>query len=189
MTLLRCLADKATEGEGAVFFLSGEAGIGKTRLTKEIKPHADSHGMRILYGRCPAVFQTSSGSPYAVWKEIIRDYIRKSTDDQLQRVAGSYPVALCKLIPEAASRLNVSEQASLREDLEHERLFEGISEFFRNISETEPLIIVLDDLQWSDKSSLLLLHYLSHLAYRENILFLGVYRDTELDKSIHCLKC
>jgi predicted ATPase/KaiC/GvpD/RAD55 family RecA-like ATPase len=182
MTLLRGLADKATEGEGAVFFLFGEAGIGKTRLTKEIKPHADSHGMRILYGRCPAVFQTSSGSPYAVWKEIIRDYIRKSTDDQLQRVAGSNPVALCKLIPEATSRLHVSEPANLREDLEHERLFEGISEFFRNISETEPLIIVLDDLQWSDKSSLLLLHYLSHLAYRENILFLGAYRDTELDK-------
>ena len=66
--------------------------------------------------------------------------------------------------------------------MERDRLFEAVSQFVTNISKTTPLMVVLDDLQWADSSSLLLLHYLARGIFRENLLLLGAYRDTEVEE-------
>jgi predicted ATPase/KaiC/GvpD/RAD55 family RecA-like ATPase len=182
MMFLKDSADKATRGEGGVVFIYGEAGIGKTRLTKEIKAHANLRGMRILYGRCPALFKATGVPPYTLWKEVIKDYLQGCTPEELQRVVGYYPGEISKIIPEIKQKLIVfSESPVLSPDLERDRLFEAVSQFVTNISKTAPLIVVLDDLQWADPSSLLLLHYLARGIYRENLLFLGAYRDTEIE--------
>ena len=57
MGLLKEAADKVTGEQGRLIFLYGEAGIGKTRLTKELRAYTRSRGMQILYGRCPALFR------------------------------------------------------------------------------------------------------------------------------------
>ena len=182
MMFLKDSADKATRGEGGVVFIFGEAGIGKTRLTKEIKTHANLRGMRILYGRCPALFKSTGVPPYTLWKEVIKDYLQGCTPEELQRVVGYYPGEISKIIPEIKQKLIVfSESPVLSPDLERDRLFEAVFQFVTNISKTAPLIVVLDDLQWADPSSLLLLHYLARGIYRENLLFLGAYRDTEIE--------
>ena len=182
MMFLKDTADKATRGEGGVVFVYGEAGIGKTRLTKEIKSHANLRGMQILYGRCPALFKATGVSPYSLWKEIIKDYLQGCTPEELQRVIGYYPSEISKIIPEIKQKhILFSESPGLSPDLEHDRLFEAVSQFLTNISKTAPLIVVLDDLQWADTSSLLLLNYLARGIYRENLLFLGAYRDTEIE--------
>ena len=66
--------------------------------------------------------------------------------------------------------------------MERDRLFEAVSQFVTNISKMTPLMVVLDDLQWADPSSLLLLHYLARGIYRENLFLLGAYRDTEVEE-------
>jgi tetratricopeptide (TPR) repeat protein/KaiC/GvpD/RAD55 family RecA-like ATPase len=182
MRVLREAVDRAVRGEGGVVFLYGEAGIGKTRLARELGAYARSQGMQVLSGRCPALFTMDGVPPYVLWNEVIRDYLEICTLDQLDRVVGYYPGEISKLVPELKHKLRVIPQ-SLPISPEHERnrLFEAVSQFVTNISKEAPLLVILDDLQWTDQSSLLMLHYLARGVYKEPLLLLGAYRDTYVD--------
>ncbi len=183
MDILRAAVDRAISDQGGLVFLYGEAGIGKTRLTKELRAYARSHGMQILYGRCPSLFRMNGVPPYSPWKEVIKDYIQVNTPEQLQRAVGYYPGEIYKIVPEIRQKLiTFSESPPLSPEMERDRLFEAVSQFVTNISKMTPLMVVLDDLQWADESSLLLLHYLTRGVYRENLLLLGAYRDTEVEE-------
>jgi MoxR-like ATPase len=70
---LKETVDKALQGEGGLVFLYGEAGIGKTRLARELAAYARLRGMQVLYGRCPALFRMDGVPPYVIWKEIIKE--------------------------------------------------------------------------------------------------------------------
>ncbi len=183
MRLLKEAADRTARGEGGVVLMSGEAGIGKTRLARELGVYAHSRGMQVLSGRCPALFRRDGVPPYVLWSEVIRDYFKVCTPEQLYKVIGYYPAEVCKLVPELDQKLRVVPK-SLPISPEHERnrLFEAVSQFITNISREAPLLVILDDLQWTDQSSLLLLHYLARGVYRESLLLVGAYRDTYIDK-------
>jgi tetratricopeptide (TPR) repeat protein/tRNA A-37 threonylcarbamoyl transferase component Bud32 len=180
---LREAVDRAVRGEGGVVFLHGEAGIGKTRLTRELGAYARLRGMQVLYGRCPALFRMDGVPPYVLWNEAIKDYLQVCTPEQLYRVVGFYPGELSKLVPEIKQKLGAVPQ-SLPINPEHgrDRVFEAVSQFVTNISKEAPLLVVLDDLQWTDQSSLLLLHYLARGVHKESLLLLGAYRETDVDE-------
>jgi len=183
MGLLREAVDRAVRGEGGVVFLYGEAGIGKTRLARELGAYARLRGMQVFSGRCPALFRMDGVPPYVLWKEVIKDYLEVCTPEQLFRVIGFYPGEVSKLVPELKQKLGAIPQSlSISPELERDRLFEAVSQFVTNISKEAPLLVVLDDLQWTDQSSLLLLHYLARGLYRESLLLLGAYRDTDIDE-------
>jgi len=183
MSLLREAVDRAVRGEGGVVFLYGEAGIGKTRLARELGAYARLRGMQVFSGRCPALFRMDGVPPYVLWKEVIKDYLEVCTPEQLFRVIGFYPGEVSKLVPELKQKLGAIPQSlSISAELERDRLFEAVSQFVTNISKEAPLLVVLDDLQWTDQSSLLLLHYLARGLYRESLLLLGAYRDTDIDE-------
>jgi len=183
MNQLREAVDRAVRGEGGLLFLRGEAGIGKTRLTRELGAYARLRGMNVLYGRCPALLTMTGIPPYILWSEVIREYLHISTAEQLYRVIGFYPSEVSKLVPDLRQRLGAIPQ-SIQIDPEHERdrLFEAVSQFITNVSKEAPLLVVLDDLQWTDQSSLLLMHYLARGVSRERLLLVGAYRDNEVDE-------
>jgi tetratricopeptide (TPR) repeat protein/tRNA A-37 threonylcarbamoyl transferase component Bud32 len=182
MTLLRGVVDRAVRGEGSLVFLYGEAGIGKTRLTRELGAYARLRGMQVLYGRCPALFRMDGVPPYVLWNEVIKDYLETCTPEQLYRVIGYYPAEVCKLVPEIKQKLGMIPQSlPISPEQERDRLFEAVSQFVTNISKETPLLVVLDDLQWTDQSSLLLLHYLARSVDKASLLLLGAYRDTDID--------
>lgn len=183
MRLLREATDRATNGQGGVVFLYGEAGIGKTRLAKELEGYARSRGMQVLSGRCPALFSMDGVPPYVLWEEVIKDYLEVCTPEQLLRVIGSYPIEVSKLVPELKYKLRTFPQSfPLSPENSRDRLFEAVSQFITNISREAPLLVILDDLQWTDRSSLLLLHYLARGVHKESLLLLGAYRDTHVDE-------
>jgi predicted ATPase/tRNA A-37 threonylcarbamoyl transferase component Bud32 len=183
MNLLREAVDEAVRGEGGVVFLYGEAGIGKTRLTRELGAYARLRGMQVLYGRCPALFRMDGVPPYVLWSEVIKDYLQSCSPEQLYRVIGFYPGELSKLVPEIKQRLGaVPESLPISPEHGRDRLFEAVSQFVTNISKEAPLLVILDDLQWTDQTSLLLLHYLARGVYRTPLLLLGAYRDTDIDE-------
>jgi len=183
MNVLREAADRAVRGQGGVVFLYGEAGIGKTRLAKELGAYARSQGMQVLSGRCPALFRMDGVPPYVLWEEVIKDYLEVCTPEQLFRVIGSYPIEVSKLVPELKQKLRTFPQSfPLSPEHSRDRLFEAVTQFITNISKEAPLLVILDDLQWTDQSSLLLMHYLARGAYKETLLILGAYRDTYVDK-------
>ncbi len=183
MGVLRELVDRAVHGEGGVVFLYGEAGIGKTRLARELGGYARLLGMQVLSGRCPALFRMDGVPPYVLWKEVIKNYLEVCTPEQLYKVIGYYPGEVSKLVPELQQKLRaVPQSLPISPEHERDRLFEAVSQFVTNISKDTPLLVVLDDLQWTDQSSLLLLHYLARGISKESLLLLGAYRDTDIDE-------
>jgi len=183
MGLLREAIDRAVRGEGGLVFTYGEAGIGKTRLARELGAYARLRGMQVLYGRCPALFRMDGVPPYVLWSEVIKDYLEVCSPEQLYKVIGYYPSEVCKLVPEVKQKLGtIVPSIPIGPENERNRLFEAVSQFITNVSKEAPLLVVLDDLQWTDQSSLLLLHYLARGVYRESLLLLGAYRDTDIDE-------
>jgi adenylate cyclase len=182
MNLLKEAVDKALTGQGGLVFLHGEAGIGKTRLTRELGAYARSRGMQVLYGRCPALFRMDGVPPYILWSEVIKDYLETCSSEHLYKVIGFYPAEVAKLVPELKQKLDAMPQSfPINPQQEQNRLFEAVSQFITNISREAPLLVVLDDLQWTDPSSLLLLHYLARGVYRTPLVLLGAYRSTDID--------
>jgi len=182
MKLLKEAVDRTIQGEGGLVFLHGEAGIGKTRLARELRAYAHLHGMQVLYGRCPALFRMDGVPPYVLWSEAIKDYLESCSPELLYKVIGFYPAEVAKLVPELRQKLGTIPQSfPISPQQEQNRLFEAVSQFITNISREAPLLVVLDDLQWTDPSSLLLLHYLARGVYRAPLLLLGAYRGTDID--------
>jgi len=182
MKLLKEAVDRTIQGVGGLVFLYGEAGIGKTRLARELRAYAHLRGMQVLYGRCPGLFKMDGVPPHILWSEVIRDYLENSSPEQLYRVIGYYPAEVAKLVPEISQKLRAIPQSfPISPEQEQNRLFEAVSQFITNISREAPLLVILDDLQWTDESSLLLLHYLARSVYRTPLLLLGAYRSTDID--------
>ena len=182
MKLLKEAIYSAVHGQGNLVFLRGEAGIGKTRLTRELGAYARLHGVQVLYGRCPALFRMDGVPPYILWKEVIKDYLETCAPEQLYRVIGDQPVEVSKLVPEIKKVLKtIPESFELNPEHSRDRLFEAVSQFVTNISRETPLLVILDDLQWTDESSLLLMHYLARGVNNQSLLLLGAFRDTDID--------
>jgi tetratricopeptide (TPR) repeat protein len=182
MDVLKEAVFRAVHGEGGLVFIHGEAGIGKTRLIRELGAYARSRGVQVLYGRCPALFRMDGVPPYILWKEIIKDYLSECNPEQLNRVIGFYPAEVAKLVPEISQKLRAFPQSfPISPEQEQNRLFEAVSQFITNLSREAPLLVVLDDLQWTDPSSLLLLHYLARGVQETSLLLLGAYRSTDVD--------
>ena len=182
MSALKEAVYRAVHGQGGLVFIHGEAGIGKTRLARELGAYARSRGVQVLYGRCPALFRMDGVPPYILWKEVIKDYLETCIPEQLYRVIGYYPAEVAKLVPELSQKLKAIPQSSpISPEQEQNRLFEAVSQFVTNISRETPLLVILDDLQWTDPSSLLLLHYLARDVQKSPLLLLGAYRSIDID--------
>lgn len=183
MKLLKEAVDRAIQGQGGLVFLHGEAGIGKTRLARELGAYARLRGIQVLYGRCPALFRMDGVPPYVLWSEVIKDYLETCSPELLYKVIGFYPSEVAKLVPELGRKLGAIPQSlPISPERERDRLFEAVSQFIINVSKEAPLLVVLDDLQWTDQTSLLLMHYLARGIYKTPLLLLGAYRETDIDE-------
>jgi tetratricopeptide (TPR) repeat protein/KaiC/GvpD/RAD55 family RecA-like ATPase len=182
MKLLKEAVDRTVQGEGGIVFLHGEAGIGKTRLARELRAYAHLQGMQVLYGRCPGLFRMDGVPPYVLWREVIRDYLENANLEQLYKVIGFYPAEVAKVAPEISQKLKAIPQSfPISPEQEQNRLFEAVSQLITNIAREAPLLVVLDDLQWTDPSSLLLFHYLARGLEKTPLLLLGAYRTADVD--------
>src|SRR6266702_6121546 len=91
LTTLRLLIERAKSGEGQVALLSGEAGIGKSRLVAEAKTSATAQGVLLLQGQC---FPTDRSCPYAPLLELLRSHLATSSPEQVATEMGSLASAL-----------------------------------------------------------------------------------------------
>lgn len=179
-TIDRIVADAAA-GHGQFVAFSGESGIGKTRLAQEGIRKAEGRGFRTLRGRG---HQDEQPVPYSLWVQVVRSFLREAPPPLLYKVSTGCGSSLAKLAPEAGERLGplpaAEEDSSEAGRL---RFFEGIAQFLINLGRESPLVIFLDDLQWSDPGSLRLLNYLAEPLRGQPILLLLTYRDTAEDEA------
>jgi len=165
---------EAAAGERRVAFLAGEPGVGKTRLAAELATQVHDEGATVLAGRC----DEDLGVPYQPFVEALRHFADHAPG--LEKRLGRYGGELARLVPELSERVP-SLPAPLRSDPEMERyrLFDAVAAWLTATSTEEPLLLVLDDLQWAAKPTLMLLRHVVAAA-GGRILVLGTYRDTEL---------
>ncbi len=169
---------ESAEGHGRVVLLSGEPGIGKTRLATETALVARRNGALVLAGRC----DEEMGVPYQPFVEALR-FQTALGDDIPVDWFGVLPGELVRLVPELADRVPV--EPSLRADPESERLrlFDALTSWLRTTAASVPVLLVLDDIHWADRATLLMLRHLVQETVRDQLLIVGTYRSTDLDRS------
>ena len=157
--LLLDALDDARAGRGSLVLVSGEAGIGKSALVDDLKQIAGQQGFCVLWGGC---YDLTTTPPYGPWLEALGRY--RPSDDGLQ-------------LPRWAVDSARIEQLGGRSEL-----FRDFQQIFSDITSRHSLVIVLEDLHWSDQGSLDVLRFLGRRADEIGMLIVATYRDDELSR-------
>ncbi len=165
------------EAARRVALLGGEPGVGKTRLAGEMARAAHSEGALVLAGRC----DEDLGVPYQPIVEALRHLVDHAPLSMLASALGRHGGELVRLVPELESRVPGLPNP-LRSDPETERhrLFDAVAAWLAAASSSERMLLVLDDLQWAAKPTLLLLRHLLRSPERMRVLVVATYRDTDM---------
>ena len=167
--------EKLREGPAELVMVAGEAGIGKTELCAEFARTAYAADAIVLYGRC----DEDLGVPYQPWIEALTELVRGVPGSVTRRDA----VELAGLVP-AVREVVPGVGASTAGDPETERylLFGAVASLLGAASTVAPVVIVLDDLHWAEKSTLGLLRHLVASTAPMRVLVLGTYRDSDISR-------
>jgi tetratricopeptide (TPR) repeat protein len=171
------LWDDALEGRRRLALLAGEPGVGKTRLAAQLARRIHAQGSNVLVGRC----DEDLGVPYQPFVEALRHFVEHLSPRQLVTSLGHHAGELVRVHPDLAARLS-GLPPPLRSDPETERyrLFEAVTAWLAAASADRPVLLVLDDLHWATKPTLLLLRHVMRSAEQLRVLIVATYRDTEL---------
>ncbi|MEK6255699.1 MAG: AAA family ATPase, partial [Chloroflexota bacterium] len=175
---VRSIWKKTVSGKGQSLLISGEPGIGKTRLTRETETHAEVSGGCALVGAS----YSEGGAPYAAFGQIIRQVF--SNDSTPKTDIPEYVMAdILTFVPDLQPRFpDISPNPKLEAKQEQQRIFENITGFFRLLSTMQPLLLVVEDVHWSDSGTLLLLLHLARNIKEDAIMLMANYREVELDE-------
>lgn len=168
----------ALRGERQVAFVAGEPGIGKTRLVAELARELHEEGAVVLWGRS----YEEALTPYQPFVQALQHHIRNAPPEELRRQLGTDAGVLARFLPELEKRLSTPPRAPAEDESERYRLFEAVSRLLNGVSAELPLLLVLDDLQWADQGTLLLLKHLARDPSPAPLLLLGTYRHSEVGR-------
>jgi class 3 adenylate cyclase/tetratricopeptide (TPR) repeat protein len=168
-------ADEVAKGNGRLLLISGEPGVGKTRLAQEAILSIRNRQFLVAAGRC---YERQKSVPFYPFIDVLSSLYVSSPRPIRAAVAGRWPY-LHRLLPEFSSEL-VPLVGSTPE--EQQRLFRAVMGFLQAISSELPVAIFLDDLHWADEPSLELLQHLSRNSRSARLLIVGTYRDVEVSR-------
>ena len=166
----------ALNGNGAAVFISGEAGVGKTRLVSEFLTLAKKKGAGIFAGWC----LSEANIPYFPFREAFNSYISAMSYGKTKSVISKQLRTTGWLEDSEFAQEPKIHEPYLTPQIERDRTFEAAARVLLQLSTQEPLILFLDDLHWADPLSLALLHYLSRECRDSRLLIIGTYRLEEL---------
>ena len=154
------LLDDAIAGHGSLVLISGEAGIGKTTLVRSVAQEATENGWIVIRGGC---YDLTTTPPYGPWIEaFFRSYQPTSE------------------LPFLSERIR--DEQGIQQLGSRGALFLEIDRLIAEIAEHTPLLIVLEDLHWTDEASADLLRFLARQLPDQRILIVATYRDDEIDR-------
>jgi DNA-binding CsgD family transcriptional regulator len=185
LAALRTLADLAKRGQGQVALVSGEAGIGKSRLIAEGKTYALTQGFKLFQGNC---FQGDTACPYAPLLDLLRTHFAGQSETESARELGPFVREFAQLIPDLVHGLPNSAPLfplpRLEPEQEKRRLFETLTRWFTGLATKQPILLVIEDVHWSDNTSLEWLHYLARRCAAHPMLLLVTYRSEEVGSNL-----
>jgi DNA-binding SARP family transcriptional activator len=172
---LRERAERAQAGEAGLVLISGEGGIGKTRTVAELAQRMP--GFEVLYGRC----DEEELYPFGPWVDMLRPRLARLAEAELEELVSVAP-ELARLLPELPERLPRLAALPAAGDPQTQRrqLFGAVVALVRRLAAQGPVLLIVDDLHWADRSSLLLARHLARETQLGAVLIVGTFRDSEL---------
>jgi len=157
--------NKVKDDGSSTILIKGKAGIGKTRLVNEFKNHVLSEGFGFLTGK--GHYDTLE--PYLPFKEAFDNFENSNKTEMMEFSYTKETFETRRLVKEAKTTQNL--------------IFSETTENIRSFAKDYPMVIFIDDLQWVDKDSLMLFHYLTEKLEDVPILFIGAYRSEEINRN------
>ncbi|MFM2078185.1 MAG: hypothetical protein RJA49_2075, partial [Actinomycetota bacterium] len=176
-TLRRLWAD-ASAGQRQLVVVSGDAGVGKTRLLAQLANDVRDAGGTVLYGRN----DPDLVAPYQPFAEAIREFVAHQPASLAASRLGSSAGELVRLVPDLRAVLGDQAPPAVADaETERIRLFEAIARWLSAASAAAPLLLVIDDLHWAAEPTLQLLRYVARSALPMSVLIAGTSRDESPD--------
>jgi class 3 adenylate cyclase/tetratricopeptide (TPR) repeat protein len=171
----------AVSGDGPrAVLLSGEPGIGKTTLASHTAQLAHAGGATVLYGRCDDELSV----PYQPFVEALGELFANAPEATVESVDRRQLAELARLLPQIRHQCpDLPATPSTDSEADQYRLFNAVGAVLTHLASSTPVVLVLDDLHWADKPTVLLLRHLVSTLPSTRVLLLGTYRESDLSAS------
>jgi DNA-binding CsgD family transcriptional regulator len=172
---MRELLTEAEAGQPVVILVSGDAGVGKTRLVSELADGARQRGFTVLAGRCAELADTV---PYLPLADALRGAAAASCDGPLLDALAARPV-LARLLPDR----EITRQPADLPGLAQQQLFGAVLGMLTELAEAQPVLLILEDMHWADRSTRDLVTFLSRVLHTERIALVVTYRTDDMHRA------
>jgi tetratricopeptide (TPR) repeat protein/transcriptional regulator with XRE-family HTH domain len=177
--LLTGLITRITTGAGYTVLIEGEAGIGKSRLMREVARYAGALGLPTLATNC---YEIERATPYQAVIDLVTRALDHAPAAALRNLAPVSLAELAALVPEVGERFPGLPQLSNDfPEARQARLSRAVGQLLEAASGGRPSIVMVDDIQWADDASAQVLHYLARHAAQRPVLVIYAYRDEDAD--------
>jgi hypothetical protein len=175
-----CVKRVAAAGGRQVVVVSGEPGVGKSTLIAEAARVAFDAGACVLFGHC----EEGLAAPYQLFTEALGHLVDHAPDDELAAIAGGEGAVLASLLPGLRRRIpGLAAPTTADADTGRYQLFAAVVELLTAVCVRQPVVLVLEDLQWADRASLQLLRHVVGSDRPMRLVVLASCRDSELSRS------
>ena len=169
--------DRARDARGRTLLVSGEAGIGKSRLVHAMVERARATGFVTLKGAC---FEADRAQPYAPVLDLVRVLATGTSPALAAHYFAPAATELVTLFPELRSILTeATPHARGDPEEDRRRLFHALAEALRALARVQPLLVLIEDVHWSDDATLDLVLHLARSAERQRIALVVTFRSDE----------
>jgi DNA-binding CsgD family transcriptional regulator len=174
LTRLLGLLDDARAGRPAHALISGDAGVGKTRLVAELAARAAERGFLVLSGRCA---ELGDSIPYLPLADALREGSTGPAAEPVAEALAARPV-LSRLLPDRPAGPADGEISGLAQ----QQLFGAVLGLLAELAADRPVLLILEDLHWADRSTRDLITFLSRVLHRERVAVVGTFRTDDLHR-------
>jgi len=176
---LQALWKQAQSDAGKLVLVSGESGVGKSRLMRELEVRAELEGARVVWGQCVE----SGGSAYHPWREVLRVLVRyvEGADVVAMQRVGPVLTALLLELWDRDYMQELAPPADLDPQAARQRLNDAIVQVLHTAAGLRPTVVVIENAHWADEATLEMLRFLARIPGPTGLLTCVTYRDDEVD--------
>lgn len=177
---LQATITSTLDGRGQIVFIGGAAGLGKSRLVREVEVDARRQGLMSLTGYC---VDMEHPPPYKPFIDQLEKAMRVISPEAMRSALGENAPEVAKLMPALSQRYDdIPAAPELNPEQERQYMLHGVAEFLERAARTQPLMLIFEDLHWADESTLLLIRHMATRAAEVPLLVVGTYRSTETER-------